>query len=167
MLEEERNHHPVLKFLGIMTAAFLGAFLAFYFVADVTLNRMTSPEYQIRKMEKMLQKQERNFRKFENRITENPFLPQIIPNITELKKNPDAYEIIVDLKPLDGNEKNLNVKLDNNIVTISGEMDKKGHHGERMLNFSQAFYLDENLIPDNMTKVKKGNEYIITIPYED
>ena len=36
-----------------------------------------------------------------------------------------------------------------------------------MINFSQAFYLDENLLPEKMTKEKKGNQYIITIPFEE
>ena len=52
MSEEERNHHPIWKFLGIVLATFIGAYLAFYFVVDTTFNRMTNPEYQMRKMEK-------------------------------------------------------------------------------------------------------------------
>ena len=167
MLEDERNHHPWLKFISIVIATFLGAFLAFYFVVDITFNRITSTDYQIKKMEKMMRKQEKRFHKFEDKLMENPFEPKMAPMLINSEKRANDYIITVDLKPLGGNEKNLDVKLDNNVVTISGEMDKKERHGEKMINFSQAFYLDENLLPEKMTKEKKGNQYIITIPFEE
>ena len=167
MLEEERHHHPVLKFLGIVLATFIGAYLAFYFVVDTTFNQMTNPEYQMRRMEKMMKHQEKRLHKFENKIMENPFEPSMAPTLVNLVKESNEYKIVVDLKPLGGNEKNVNVKLDNNIVTISGEVEKNSRQGERIMNFSQAFYLDEQLDSEKMTKERKGNKYIITIPFEE
>lgn len=166
MLEEERRH-PVLKFLGIVLATFIGAYLAFYFVADTTFNRMTSPEYQMKRMEKMMKRQEKRMHRFEDKIMENPFEPIAAPMLVNLAKESDEYKIIVDLKPLGGDEKNVNVKLDNNIVTVSGEMEKNVRGGERIMNFSQSFYLDEALQADKITKEKKGSKYIITIPFEE
>ena len=168
MLEEERNHHPVWKFLGIVLATFIGAYLAFYFVVDTTFNRMMNPEYQLRKMEKMMQHQEKKFHKFEDRVMQdNPFEPRMAPMLVNLAKEANEYKVIVNLKPLGGDEKNVNVKLDENIVTISGEVEKNSRHGEKIMNFSQSFYLDENLNLDKITKVRKGDKYIITIPFEE
>ena len=166
MLEEER--HPWLKVIGIILATFLGVFLAFYFVADMTFNRMMNPDYQIRKMEKMMQHQEKKFRKLENRVMqENPFEPQSAPMLVNLQKEPGQYKVIVNLKPLGGDEKNVNVKLDDNIVTVSGEVEKNDKHGEKIMNFSQSFSLDEKLNSDKMTKERKGDKFIITIPYAE
>ena len=168
MLEEERNHHPVWKFLGIVLATFIGAYLAFYFVVDTTFNRMTSPEYQMKRMERMMRHQERKIHKFEDRmLQQNPFDPAVAPMLVNLAKEEGEYKIIVDLKPLDGREDNVNVNLDNNTVTVSGRVEKNGRRGEQIMNFSQAFYLDEKLEADKMTKEKKGNKYIITIPFEE
>lgn len=166
MLEEERHHHHWLRTIGIILATLIGAFLAFYFAVDITLNRMTDPVYQMRKMEKMIQKQERS-QKFDDRFMDSPFEPKMAPMLVNLVKESDEYKIIVDLKHLDNNEKNVNVKLDNNIVTVSGEMDKIERHGEKIMNFSQSFYLDEKLNPNKISKERKGNKYIITIPFAE
>lgn len=167
MLEDERREHHWFRTIGVILATLLGTFLAFYFVADLTLSRMMSPEYQMKKMEKMIRNQERSIHKFEDRFLENPFEPKMAPMLVNLVKESNEYKVIVDLKPLGGNEKNINVKLDKNIVTVSGEIDKKEFGNQNIINFSQAYYLDENLIADKITKEKHGNKYIITIPYED
>ena len=161
MLEE--NKHHLLKVIGVIIATFLGAFLAFYFAVDLTLNRMFNPEYQIRKMEKTMN----NIQKFDEKMMESPFVPKMSPMLVNLVKEPNEYKIIVDLKSLGDDEKNVDVKLDNNIVTISGDMQKKELRGEKIMNFSQSFYLDEKLIPNKIIKERKGNKYIVTIPFED
>ena len=161
MLEE--NKHHLLKVIGVIIATFLGAFLAFYFAVDLTLNRMFNPEYQIRKMERTMN----NIQKFDEKMMESPFVPKMSPMLVNLVKEPNEYKIIVDLKSLGDDEKNVDVKLDNNIVTISGDMQKKELKGEKIMNFSQSFYLDEKLIPNKIIKERKGNKYIVTIPFED
>lgn len=161
MLEE--NKHHLLKVIGVIIATFLGAFLAFYFAVDLTLNRMFNPEYQIRKMEKTMN----NIQKFDEKMMESPFVPKMLPMLVNLVKEPNEYKVIVDLKSLGDDEKNVDVKLDNNMVTISGDMQKKELKGEKIMNFSQSFYLDEKLIPNKIIKERKGNKYIVTIPFED
>lgn len=161
MLEE--NKHHLLKVIGVIIATFLGAFLAFYLAVDLTLNRMFNPEYQIRKMERTMN----NIQKFDEKMMESPFVPKMSPMLVNLVKEPNEYKIIVDLKSLGDDEKNVDVKLDNNIVTISGDMQKKELRGEKIMNFSQSFYLDEKLIPNKIVKERKGNKYIVTIPFED
>ena len=161
MLEE--NKHHLLKVIGVIIATFLGAFLAFYLAVDLTLNRMFNPEYQIRKMEKTMN----NIQKFDEKMMESPFVPKMLPMLVNLVKEPNEYKVIVDLKSLGDDEKNVDVKLDNNMVTISGDMQKKEVRGEKIMNFSQSFYLDEKLIPNKIIKERKGNKYIVTIPFED
>ena len=161
MLEE--NKHHLLKVIGVIIATFLGAFLAFYLAVDLTLNRMFNPEYQIRKMERTMN----NIQKFDEKMMESPFVPKMSPMLVNLVKEPNEYKVIVDLKSLGDDEKNVDVKLDNNMVTISGDMQKKELKGEKIMNFSQSFYLDEKLIPNKIIKERKGNKYIVTIPFED
>ena len=165
MTEEHKEHW--LKIIGIILATLIGAFLAFYFVADVTFNRMMSPAYQMKKMEKLMKKEQKRFERMEEHLGNNPFEPKLAPMLVKLAKNSDEYKIIIDLEPLDNNEKNVNVNLENNIVTISGEIEKKEHHREDILSFSQSYYLDEKIEADKMTKEKKGDKYIVTIPFED
>lgn len=161
MLEE--NKHHLLKVIGVIIATFLGAFLAFYLAVDLTLNRMFNPEYQIHKMEKTMN----NIQKFDEKMMESPFVPKMSPMLVNLVKEPNEYKVIVDLKSLGDDEKNVDVKLDNNMVTISGDMQKQEVRGEKIMNFSQSFYLDEKLIPNKIIKERKGNKYIVTIPFED
>lgn len=161
MLEE--NKHHLLKVIGVIIATFLGAFLAFYLVVDLTFGRMFNPEYQIRKMEKTMN----NIQKFDEKMMESPFVPKMSPMLVNLVKEANEYKIIVDLKPLGNNEKNVDIKLENNIVTVSGDMEKKELRGEKIMNFSQSFYLDEKLMLNKVIKERKGNKYIVTIPFED
>lgn len=161
MLEE--NKHHLLKVIGVIIATFLGAFLAFYLVVDLTFGRMFNPEYQIRKMEKTMN----NIQKFDEKMMESPFVPKMSPMLVNLVKESNEYKIIVDLKPLGNNEKNVDIKLENNIVTVSGDMEKKELRGEKIMNFSQSFYLDEKLMLNKVIKERKGNKYIVTIPFED
>ena len=57
--------------------------------------------------------------------------------IIPASRTPSMTAIIVDLKSLGDDEKNVDVKLDNNMVTISGDMQKKELRGEKIMNFSQ------------------------------
>lgn len=158
----EENKHHLLKVVGVILATFLGAFLAFYLAIDLTLNRMLNPEYQIKKLEKTMHKIE----KFDDKMMENPFVPKMSPMLVNLVKEASEYKIIVDLKPLGDDEKNIDVNLKDNVITVSGDIQQKELRGEKIMNFSQAFYLDEKLISNKISKEKKGNKYIITIPFE-
>ena len=124
---------------------------------------MLNPEYQIKKLEKTMNKIE----KFDDKMMENPFVPKMSPMLVNLVKEANEYKVVVDLKPLGDDEKNVSVNLNNNIITLSGDMQKKELRGEKIMNFSQSFYLDEQHLLNKISKEKKGNKYIITIPFED
>ena len=166
MIEEEKKHQ-LLKILCMILATFVGAFLAFYLVVDLTFNRMISPEYHIKKMEKMMMRNAKNLERFESKIFENPFEPKMAPMLVNLVKETNEYKVIIDLKPLEGNEKNIDIRLNDNVLTVSGEMGKIERRGEKIMNFTQSFALDEELDSQNMTKEKRGNKYIVTIPFKD
>ena len=105
--------------------------------------------------------------RLDDRFGENPFEPKLAPMLVNLVKEPGEYKVIVDLKPIGGSEKNVNVKLEDNVVTVSGEVERKERNREDITSFSQSYYLDEKLDADRMTKERKGNKYVITIPYVD
>lgn len=166
MIEEERRHHW-LRTIGIILATLIGAFLAFYCAADMTFNRILSPDYNFKRMERIMKQQEKTFHQFDKKFMDNPFEPKMAPMLVNLVKEANEYKIIVDLKPLGNDEKNLNINLNQNVITVSGEMEKVSRHGERIINFSQSYYLDEDVDASTMTKEKNGDKYIITLPFKD
>lgn len=168
MTEEEKKNNPWIKFFIIALITFAIVFFAFYVVMEIMLNRMADPVYNAKRIERVIKHQQKDLRKFESRImSENPFEPKMRPMLVNLIKEPSEYKIIIDLKPLDNNENLVNINMDNNILTVSGEMDKKSFSGEKIIRFSQTYSLDEDLEEDKITKEKKNDKYIITIPFEN
>ena len=162
MLEETKHH-----WLKIALITFLAAFLAFYLVMEIMIRRISSSVYEIQRIEKMMQKEAKSLENYESQMMDNPFEPKMRPMLVNLVKENDEYKVIVDLKPFDGDEKGINVNVNDKVLSVTGELDKKYHGNERIINFTQSYYLDDNLLIDRMTKEKKGDKYIITIPYED
>ena len=166
MLEENKKHHW-LKVAAIALMVFIIAFLAFYIVMEIMFNKMTDPMYNAKRIEKIVQRQQSDLSKLEEKMMENPFEPKMRPMMVNLVKENNEYKVIVDLKPLDGNENTIKVNFEDKILTISGELDKNLHGSEKIIRFTQSYYLDENLEIEKITKEKKGNKYIITIPFID
>ena len=156
-----------LRVLGIIVITFLIAFLAFFAALEFSLHRMMDPVYHAKKIEKMMRQEQKRIEKFEDKMMENPFEPKMQPMLVNLVKENDEYKVIVDLKPLGGDDKNIKVNLENNVISIYGDMEKKEHRGEEIMSFAQSYYLDEKINSDKMTKEKKGDKYIITIPFEE
>ena len=156
-----------LRVLGIIVITFLVAFLAFFAALEFSLHRMMDPIYHAKKIEKMMRQEQKRIEKFEDKMMENPFEPKMQPMLVNLVKENDEYKVIVDLKPLGGNDKNIKVNFENNVISIYGDMEKKEHRGEEIMSFAQSYYLDEKINSDKMTKEKKGDKYIITIPFEE
>ena len=165
MTEESKNHW--LKVVVTIIITFIISFLAFYLAMELMFYKMTDPIYNARKIERMIHKQEKSFKNFEKELMENPFEPKMSSRIVNLIKENDVYRVIVDLKPIEGNENNVKVDYNDNILSINGELDKKVRGNEKIVNFSQAYLLDEKLDISKMTKEKKGDKYIITIPFEE
>ncbi len=165
MIDETTKHHW-LRIGAIALMTFLAAFLAFYIVMEIMINKITSPTYQAKKIEKMLEKQERNFNRFNEQNMNNPFEPKMRPMIVNLVKEPNEYKVIIDLSALDGNEEAINISIEGEELTVTGEMDKKIRGTEKIIKFTQTYYLDESLEENKMIKEKKGDKYIVTIPFK-
>ena len=164
-MSNEEKKGGRLKILGIVALTFFVAFVAFFAALELSIHRLTDPVYQVKHMEKIMKQEAKKFERLEDKMMENPFEPKMQPMLVNLVKENNEYKVIVDLKPLGGSDKNIKVNLENNIVSIYGDMEKKEHRGEEIMSFAQSYYLDEELIPDKMTKEKMGNKYIITIPF--
>lgn len=168
MLENESTKHHWLRIGAIALVTFIAAFLAFYCVMELMFHRVTDPMYNARRIEKMMKQQEKSFQKIEDKMmAENPFEPKMRPMLVNLVKENNEYKVIVDLKPLENNEKDVKVNINDHIISVSGELDKKSFSGEKIINFSQSYYVDEELQTEDITKEKKGDKYIITIPFAE
>lgn len=165
MIDETTKHHW-LRIGAIALMTFIIAFLAFYIVMEIMIHKITDPIYQAKRMEKILVKQEREFNKYNEQQINNPFEPKMRPMIVNLVKEPREYKIIIDLSHFNGDEKAINILINDEELTVIGEMDKKIRGTEKIIKFTQTYYLDEKLKEDNMIKEKKGDKYIITIPFE-
>ena len=151
----------------IALITFLVSYLAFFVTLKHHLKKLSSPLYQTERMEKLLEKQAFEFDRRELKRMENPFEAKMRPMMINLVKEPNEYKIIVDLEQLDGNENAVQVNLQGDELTIKGEIDKKIRDREKIINFTQTYYLDEKLEENKITKERKGNKYIITIPFKN
>lgn len=163
MLEETKHHW--LRICAIALISFIAAFLAFYIVMEIMINRISSPAYQVKRIEKAIEKQDREFERFIDKRMENPFEPKMRPMMVNLVKEPNEYKVIIDLTQLDGNEEAIKVDVEGDELTVKGNIDKKIRGTEKIINFTQTYYLDENLDESKITKERKGDKYIITIPF--
>ena len=92
--------HPFLKTLLTALLTLFGAYLAFYVVTDWHYKRMLDPAVQIRKMDRMIQKEEHQMHKmFDKEIRKEKKLERKASDLIQVEKTDDAYKIIVDLKP--------------------------------------------------------------------
>lgn len=160
--------HPIAKYVMIGLLIFFGAFAAFYVVADWHFKRMLDPLLQIQKMDKAMMRQERQMDKFAQKefAKEHQMMQNTAPFI-HVDKADNAYKIIIDLRPFDNNEKNIEVKTNGNMVTINAAGEKNSHKGQEITRYSQTFAFGEKINSDEITKVRQNNEYIITIPFID
>ncbi len=163
----KKNH--ILKYIGIVMATLVGSFLAFYFVADMTIKHLTDPVYQFRKFDKMMERQAKDMEKMDRRMSKEMGIPHFNKNksMVVVERDDDDYKIIVDLRAFDNNEKNVKFDLNNNMATVSASVEKTKKHEDSIVEFSQTFYLSGNLDKKNIKKERERNKYVITIPLKD
>lgn len=173
----ECNHHQNWgKCFFILLAAFLGGFLAVYFVVDQAVKQifLASPQVHNEKiMQKMLKEQDRLMKDFDKSFNKEiktfgqiPPLKQINP-ISDIAEVDDAYIIWINLKPFGGNPENLKINIEPKKVFINGNMETKDKNSTHSVSYSQIFTLDERVNPLKVTKEKKYDKYILTIPFSD
>lgn len=150
----DNEKHSWGKYFGIALAVLVGAFLAFYFVADLTVKAMMSPEYQMRKMERIMKHEGRDMNK--------------ISHFVHIKKNEDVYKIIVDLKPFDNDVKNVVVRvIGDDELLVEGAVEKQKLGADKLMKFSETYLLDDEVIADKMIKEKMHNKVVYTLPIKE
>ncbi len=158
------------KYALIFFATILGAFLAFYFVADYTFKMLFSPDYQMRRAEKMMRNMDRSIERELNRNFDKEIavVGKIKQSPIEMTENSDSYVIKVALKPFGNNSKNIKIDTeDNNVLKIEGSNETKKGNNENLVSVMQAYKFQKQVDFNKMsTKEERGN-YIITIPFKN
>ncbi|MCD8377323.1 MAG: Hsp20/alpha crystallin family protein [Candidatus Gastranaerophilales bacterium] len=171
---DENKKHCLLKYLGVVFATLIGAYLAFYCAVHTTIDRVTNPYNVMHRMDKMMMKAGKDFDK-----TEGEFFDGGMPlkcknhkhfhhhDVISFFKTPDSYKFIVDLKPFHGNANAIRVETKDGLITISGETTSNKKNEEYFTQVSQSYLLDNDANIEKISKKKVNNKYIITIPIED
>lgn len=171
-MDENRNdcflcRHPFLKTLLVALMVFLGAYLAFYVVTDWHYKRMLDPAVQMRKVERMMRHDERQYeRMLHNEMKKGVAVEKGIQRYIHVERTPGDYKIFIDLKPFNNNEKNIEVSTEGNSVRIDAAAEKTKFGQNEIIRISQIFSFDEKVDLSKMSEVREGNEYIITIPVQ-
>jgi len=169
--DSETKKEVFMKYLLIFIATVTGAFLAFYFVIDMTIKNMLNPEYQMRRMNREISRIDRNigkdfdkeFRDFDKNMKH---MGKMVPNPVIIEKDNDEYKVIIDLKPFGGNAKNVNVNVTNeNMLKIEASNEVKKGEKEKITNMIQTYLLENKVDVNEISKEEKGGKYIIELPY--
>lgn len=163
----EHKKHCLLKYLGLVLATILGAFLAFYFVLNTTINHFMSPYYAMNQMDKMVERENNEFMKDDIPIFGLNKEQYKHHEIITLMRTPEAYKFIIDLKPFHGNVNAINIETKNGQITINGEISTNKKHEKSLAKISQTYLLENGANYNKISKKKIDNNYIITVPIED
>lgn len=167
---ETKDQKGCLKYLLILMAIFLGAFLAVYFVADITVHKYFYPPkpafLEMRDIDDMIKEEDMTMKDLLNyQNTPSPFVSAPVKIQTLQEDN--FYKIILDLKPFNGNVNNITIKAKPYSIGIVGKYDSKTKNSKKDISFVQNFSLPEKIDVKAIKKQKEGNNYIITLPIED
>ncbi len=196
--EEKNKHichenHCWKKCFAMLCAAFLGGFLAVYFVTDQIMERSYKKyhpapfshdrlEKNIREdMERMYKNDmkafDEAFKKFDNNFEKHkPKMPKFKHNDfaepiffmdsvkIRTEFDDNKYNVIIDLKPFRGDENKINYNVKGRKLSVFGKSEVKDRDYVQDIEFSQDFILPENADIANISKVKDENKLIISVP---
>lgn len=164
------SNHPIMKSLIVGLLIFLGAFCAFYVVADWHLKSLLRPGFDHRfgpspkRIEHMMKKE---MRAMDNMLQPERKFAHRAGNIIHMQQTGDFYKIAIDLRAFDNNENNVQVTTNGNILTINGRSIRKSKNNEQISEFQQNYLFGDNVKLSDLTKETQGNYYVITIPIEE
>ena len=155
-----------LKFFLIFIGTIIGAFLAFYFAVDMTFKVMLSPEYHMRRADKMIEQMDRQFaRDMKKMDKEIMVVGKEMPNPVTISEEKDSYKVTIALKPFGNDAKNIEIKVENgNLLKINASHDVKKGDKENMMSMQQVFVLDDNIDFSKMTKTEERGKLIVNLP---
>ncbi len=156
-------NHPFMKALMSGLLIFLGAFCAFYVVADWHMKSLMRPDYPPtpRRLEHMMKKE---MKAMDHMLRPEGRFGQRVGNIIHMQQAGDSYKIAIDLRAFDNNENNVQVTTNGNILTINGRSIKKSKNNEQISEFQQNYLFGDNVRLNDLTKETQGNYYVITVP---
>lgn len=186
---EQRNNvcfenHCWKKCLAMIIAAFIGGFLAFYFVADQMMYKYHINHFNPKKFEKRMfndfeKSYKQDMKRFDDmlkkpvnmpKIKYNDFaMPLFIMDAIKIKTEFDNnnFNVIVDSKPFQGDENKVNYNITGRKLTVFGESTVKDKEMEHDISFSQDFILPANADTANIKKIKDGKKIIISVPLKE
>ncbi len=175
-MEENNNYnhehhvferHPIMKHLFYGLLGLIGAFLAFYVVTDWYFKAMLNPVNQMKRMDRAIERRDREMEKaFKKAFRGTERLQERANHVIRLEQTDDEYKVLVDLVPLNDSEKNVEVKANGNVLTVKAA----GIHGfgerKSLVEFTQSYMFGDDVDLSKLTKERKGDMYVITIPIE-
>ena len=193
IVEKESNRHVCFenhcwkKCLAMVIAAFLGGFLAIYFVADQVFQNRSYYYFNPRKFEqRMFDDVEKMYRHdmkaFDDmfkkprhhhkmrKMWQNDFgMPFFMMDSVKIKTEYDdnKFNVIVCLKPFQGDDSKVNFNVQGRKLTVFGKSEVKDKEFEQDIQFSQDFILPENADTAKISKEKDGNKLIISVPIKN
>ena len=148
--------------LGIGLLIFLGAYCAFYTVADWHMKHIFNPFGNISAdINRAIVTDMRQMDKFIS--NEN----QKVAHVIHLEESDNEYKIMIDLRAFDNNKNNIQVKHNGNLLTIKGRSITKRHHNQQISEFQQSYMFENNVNLREMTKEVEGNYMVIKIPVKN
>lgn len=156
------TNHPLIKSIIIGLLIFLGAFCAFYVIADWHFKKLFEPRFI--SPSRMEQQMFKDMHRMDKMFKENKDFSHKSAHVIHLEQTKNFYKIIIDLKAFDNNENNVQVTTNGNLLTINGRSIKKSKHNEQISEFQQQYMFGNNVKLEDLTKETNGNYYIITIP---
>ncbi len=176
--------HCWKKCLAMVCAAFVGGFLAFYFVADQMMHKYSRHHFNPQRFEKrMFDDMDRmyrrdikafedsfNFRKKAHKMKAPEFaMPVFMMDAVKIKTEFDdnKFNIIVNLKPFQDDADKINYNVNGRKLTVFGSSEVKDKDFENDIAFSQDFILPENADTSAITKSKDGHKLIISVPLKE
>ena len=192
--EETKKHicfedHCWKMCLASVLAAFIGGFLAVYFVTDQIMYRVHKNfdnrdyfeqkifddfnrnfdkdlKYDMKHFDKMLHKHNEFIKKQIDKdidiIPSEFLLPEEIKIKTKFEDG--NYNVIVNLKPFQNDDNKVNYNISGRKLTVFGQSKVKDKHTEQDISFSQDFFLPEGSDNANIKKIKDGDKLIISVP---
>ncbi len=162
------NHTSPMKIIMIGLLIFIGAFCAFYTVADWYIKSLLGPMFgpfpSPSRMERMIEK---DMRAMDSMMREDKRFSKKAAQVIHLEQTKDAYKVIIDLRAFDNNENNLKTSVNGRILTITGRTVRKSKHNEQISEFQQNYMFGDNVKLEDLTKETDGNYYVITIPIQE
>lgn len=172
--------------LGMVVAAFLGGFLATYFVADQMMERCQRKyfmppkfgqndfrefdknfDYNMKYIDKIMKKQAHHLKdnEFSSFSTDTMFAFEPV-KITSFFDD-ENLNIEVSLKQFQGDESKVNYNIVGSKLTVFGKSKVKNDKNEEYISFSHDFILPDNADTMNIKKEKAGDTLIISVPLKE